>query len=237
MDNKYPLTLVFGSYKEGENLKKILPRTIDVLSRNITDFEILVIDTVAPLDNTREICAKFPQVRYINRMGGDSYGMMFRTAQAQAKKQKIAFMDADGSHNVSDLLNMYNVCDKYDVVIGSRYAEGGRSDNPLFLRIQSHILNIVFRYLLGIKAKDISNSMRIYDTNMLKSVELKANNFDILQEVLIKLQEGNKHFKMKEIPVHFYKRDKGISHRKFFPFLISFSKTFVYLFKIKWFNR
>ena len=92
MDNKYSLTLVFGSYKEGENLKKILPRTIDVLSRNITDFEILVIDTVAPLDNTREICAKFPQVRYINRMGGDSYGMMFRTAQAQAKKQKMAFI-------------------------------------------------------------------------------------------------------------------------------------------------
>ena len=78
--------------------------------------------------------------------------------------------------------------------------------------------------------------MRIYDAEKLKAVELKADNFDILQEVLIKLQACNKHFKMKEIPVHFYKRDEGMSHRKFFPFLISFSRTFIYLFKIKWFN-
>lgn len=230
------LTLVFGCYKEGENLKKILPQVVHVLNKNIIDFEILIIDTSIPLDDTKEICLNFPKIRYINRVGGNSYGAMFRTAQKEAQKQKIAFMDADGSHNIEDLIKMYNVCDKYDLIIGSRYALGGYSDNPFFLRVQSHILNFIFRYLLGIKAKDISNSMRIYDANTLKNITLKANDFDILQEVLIKLQKYNKNFTIKEIPIHFHKRDKGMSHRKFFPFLVSFIKTFIYLFKIKWFE-
>lgn len=231
------LTLVFGCYREGENLKKILPEVIEVLNKNISDFEILVIDTTTSLDNTKEICKQFPEVRYMSRTGGDNYGAMFRTAQKEAQKRKIAFMDADGSHNIKDLLKMYNVCNKYDLIIGSRYVLGGHTDNPFFLSVQSHILNIIFRYLLGIKAKDISNSMRIYDADMLKKITLKANDFDILQEVLIKLQKYNKNFQIKEVPIHFYKRDKGISHRKFFPFLISFMKTFIYLFKIKWFER
>lgn len=236
MNNKYSLTLVFGCYKEGENLKKILPETIDVLTKNIADFEILVIDTSVPLDNTKEICAKFPEVKYLNRTGGDSYGSMFRTAIKEATKQRIAFMDADGSHKITDLLKMYDVSDKYPLVIGSRYTKGGKSDNPFFLRLQSHILNIAFRYLLGIKAKDISNSMRIYDVKMLKNIELKADNFDILQEVLIKLKKSDKHFKIKEVSIHFHEREKGVSHRKFFPFLLSFSKTFICLFKIRWFD-
>ena len=86
MDNKYSLTLVFGSYKEGENLKKILPRTIYVLSKNISDFEILVIDTDPSFDDTKNICSVFEKVKYINRRGGNNYGDMFRTAQKDACK-------------------------------------------------------------------------------------------------------------------------------------------------------
>ena len=235
MSNK-SLTLALGAYKEGENLKKILPLIINTFKDKIKDFEILVIDTNPPMDDTQNICAAFKQVRYLQREGGNSYGCMFRTAVKEAKKEKIAFMDADGSHNAEDMLNMYDVCDKYDLVIGSRYANGGKSDNPFFLRFQSHVLNFIFRDLLGIKARDISNSMRIYDAALLKEITLKAKDFDILQEVLIKLQKNNKNFTIKEVPIHFYKRDKGISHREFFPFLVSFSKTFIYLFKIKWFE-
>ena len=51
----------------------------------------------------------------------------------------------------------------------------------------SHILNFVFRTFLGIKAKDISTDYRMYWTSDLKGVTLENQNYDVLQEVLLKI--------------------------------------------------
>ena len=93
----------------------------------------------------------------------------------------------------------------------------------------SKILNTTFRIFLGIKAKDISTDYRMYDTKQLKKVTLKCNNYDVLQEVLLKLRLNNKKLRIGETPISFSKRLYGESKRQLMKFIISYIKTLVYL--------
>ena len=52
-------------------------------------------------------------------------------------------------------------------------------------------LNTTFRICLGISAKDISTDYRMYHTEQLKAVSLTCSNYDVLQEVLLKIKLHN----------------------------------------------
>ena len=68
------------------------------------------------------------------------------------------------------------------------------------------MLNITYRILFGLKVKDVSDSFRIYDSSKLKEILLECNDFDIVEEILIKLKYNNKDFEAREIPISFHKR-------------------------------
>ena len=67
------ISVVIPAYLEAENLIRILPKLNGVLNSIGTVYEILVIDTMKPMDSTKEICA-VNHVKYIARKGGDMYG-------------------------------------------------------------------------------------------------------------------------------------------------------------------
>jgi dolichol-phosphate mannosyltransferase len=106
---------------------------------------------------------------------------------------------------------------------------GGKTFDAKSSIIMSKILNGVFRLFLGIKAKDISTDFRLYDTAQLKAVHLERNNYDVLQEVLLKLKLNNANYKIGEVPITFDKRVYGESKRKLIPFIISYMKTLIQL--------
>ena len=91
----------------------------------------------------------------------------------------------------------------------------------------SHILNGMFRFFLGIKAKDISTDYRMYYTEQLKNVSLSCHNYDVLQEVLLRLRlnKPDKKLKIGEVPIEFDKRIYGESKRRLIPFILSYMKT------------
>ena len=116
---------------------------------------------------------------------------------------------------------------RYDVVIGSRYVKGGRTDDAKSSIIMSHMLNFAFRVCLGISAKDISTDYRMYYTKQLKQVELTCVNYDVLQEVLLKLKLNKEDHRLRigEAPIYFQKRLYGESKRQLAKFIISYMKT------------
>ena len=91
----------------------------------------------------------------------------------------------------------------------------------------SHILNGFFRICLGIKAKDISTDYRIYRTEQLKNVELENVNYDVLQEVLLRMKQNKPDLKIGEVPISFQKRKYGESKRRLIPFIIGYMKSLV----------
>ena len=60
------VSVVLLAYKEEENLKILMPQIVDEIRKCTEDYEILVVDTAEPMDNTEGVCRTFG-ARYINQ--------------------------------------------------------------------------------------------------------------------------------------------------------------------------
>ena len=211
-------SVVLLAYKEAENLKILLPKIHEAMKSIGGPYEILVIDSAEPLDNTEEICHE-ENARYIPQES-PHYAGAFRTGIKYAAMDKIQILDADGSHNPADIPRIHALfAQGYDMVIGSRYVKGGNSNDSRSSFVMSKILNFTMRICIGVKAKDISTSYRLYDARQLKAVNLERNNYDVLQEVILRMKINNPKLKIGEVPIEFNKRMYGESKRQLLKFI------------------
>ncbi len=215
------------AYKEEENLRVLLPQIIEEVKKCGEEYEILVVDTAKPLDNTKGVCEEFG-ARYINQEE-PGFGGAFRTGIKYATMSKFLIMDSDGSHPPKKIPEIYKMFmnGKYDVVIGSRYVAGGVTNDAKSSQIMSHMLNFAFRICLGLNANDLSTDYRMYHTKALKKVNLTCENYDVLEEVLLrlKLNKKDQELHIGEVPIKFEKRMYGESKRQLVKFIISYVKT------------
>jgi len=230
------ISVVLLAYKEAENLKVLLPKIKEQVGSLGEEYEILVVDTMKPLDDTPEVC-KEQGARYVNQTTPGFAGA-FKTAITEAKMNKFLIMDSDGSHQPKYIPDIYHkFLEGYDVVIGSRYTEGGESNDAASSQVMSHMLNFAYRVVMGIWAKDLSTDFRMYHTKQLKRVlpKLQCENYDVLEEVLLLLKLNKKNHKLKvgEIPISFSKRLYGESKRQLLKFIISYLKTIFRLLGIR----
>jgi dolichol-phosphate mannosyltransferase len=228
MNKNVKLSVIIPAYQEEENLRIILPRLQKELSSFGESYELLLVDTIQDMDNTKAVCLENNAV-HINREFGNDYGDAIRTGIKKAKGEFIVFMDADGSHAPEFIKNIYRFKDNYDVVIASRYIEGGSTDNSKILVFMSLIVNMLYSLVLGIKCKDVSNSFKLYKSNQLKKLHLKCSNFDIVEEILYKLIKRNKSLKIKEVPFTFKQRMFGHTKRNLVAFIFSYVFTIIRL--------
>ena len=232
---KNGISMVLLSYKEEENLRVFLPQIKEKLQECGEPYEILVVDAMESLDNSKQVCDD-NGVRYVNQEE-EGFGGAFRTGIRYAKYRKVFIMDSDGSHNPQYIPDIYQIfmAEHADVAIGSRYTKGGVNNDSITSQIMSHILNTVYGFVLGIRAKDMSTDFRLYHTCRLKEVEpeLICRHYDVLQEVLLKLklkkQARGKKLKVVETPITFDKRLFGNSKRRLIAFIISYMKSVFYL--------
>ena len=229
------LSVVIPAYLEAENLRTLLPELTQVLRGIASDFEVLVVDTAEPMDETEGICDRWG-VRCVRREGGNAYGDAIRTGFAKAAGTYVAVMDADGSHDPKDLTRFYQEMtggEDFDLIIGSRYCKGGSTDNPLPLILMSLALNISYRLLFGLKVRDVSDSYRLYQGDQVRALHLRCDNFDIVEEILIALKYAVPDFSAKEVPIRFRKRGAGDSKRKLGRFILTYLQTMHRLLGIK----
>lgn len=223
------LTVTLLVYHEAENLKWLLPelkRVVEPLG--IDSVEYLVVDSAEPTDETPEVCRVYG-ARYVNQEE-HGYGGAYRTAIRYASEEYFLIIDADGSPDHRKIGDMYReMLSGADIVIGSRYAEGGNSDDEVSSQVMSRFLNFVFRKALGLHIRDVSNSMRIFRTEDLRRLRLVAENFEISEELMLKvnLLKG-RNAKIKEVPIQFSKRKAGNSKRSLFKFAIRLGWMLVY---------
>jgi len=226
------LSIVLPAYEEAANLEVLLPRLHAVAQTLASSHEIVVVDTDTPRDATPQVCQQH-QARYAARRGGNLYGHAIRTALQEARGRFVVLMDADGSHNPDYLPGLWQQRETADIVIASRYVTGGRTENPAVLIFLSHAVNYVFRFVLGLKCFDVSNSFRLYHGDELRKLKLKCNHFDIVEEILVKLVFARRDYVIKEVPIVFEKRKAGQTKRNLFTFAIGYIVTLVRLMKLK----
>jgi dolichol-phosphate mannosyltransferase len=218
------LSVVLPAYLEAESLRSLLPEIKAGAAALTSSYEVLVVDTRERMDDTAAVC-QINGVRHIHRRGGDQYGDAVRTGIADARGRHIFFMDADGSHSPSYFAAIWAKRDIWDIVIGSRYAKGGHTENPAILIAMSYAVNLTFRLAFNIRARDVTNSFRLYRAKVIKPLRLESNDFDIVEEVLIKASFRKPPATVGEVPVTFARRMAGESKRKLVQFALGYLTT------------
>jgi dolichol-phosphate mannosyltransferase len=216
------LSLILPAYAEADNLRRLLPELIEVLNELAPVFEVLVVDAVEPLDDTPAICQTYG-VRRIPRQGGDEYGHAIRTGIRSSSGTWVMTMDVDGSHDPAFVRELWRRRDDADIIIASRYAHGGSTDNPFLLVLFSRILNAIFARVLHVPVHDVSNSFRIYRGDRVRALELTSLHFDILEEILARLLcTPHQPATVLELPFRFRRRLLGESKRSMPVFIHAF---------------
>jgi dolichol-phosphate mannosyltransferase len=222
------LSVILPAYLEEENLRILLPRVKKVLDQLTPENEVIVVDTEKPMDGTKEACVEAGAI-YINRTGSNTYGSAIRSGVEKAQGKSIIFMDADGSHYPEFIKKLWAERENNDIVIASRYIEGGHTENSAVLVLMSKIVNWGYAFFLGLKVKDVSNSFKLYRAEYLKELTLKCDNFDVVEEILYKIIKNHKDCSIKELPFSFKQRMFGETKRNLPLFVLTYIQTLIKL--------
>jgi len=222
------LSILIPSYAESANLSFLLPEIKKTLESMEIKSEVIVIDAMVKSDSSQKVCLANDCI-YINRSNGDNYGDAIRSGLNIINGRHVLFMDADGSHSPDFIPQLYKYAYTHDVAIASRYIENGDSEDKIILKIMSRVLNFTYSLVLGIQCNDLSNSYKLYKSSQLKWLDLKCNNFDIVEEIIYKIYKANNDLKIKEVPYFFKKRVYGVTKRNLILFIATYAFTIVRL--------
>lgn len=221
------ITVALLSYLEAENIKTSFPVIRNAAESLGEPVEYIVVDTEKPLDETPNICKAYG-IRYINQIY-PHYGGALRTAFQYASMDKLFILDADGSPDPAFLRPMYDaLMSGADLVIGSRHIQNGANADTKANELMSNICNACYRLGLGMRVRDCSTSYRLYRTADVRKLLLSSENFDIMEEILLKLKlTKGKDFTVKEVPVRAIVRQSGESKRSLLKFIYSLGRTLI----------
>lgn len=214
------LTLIIPTLNEAGNIGELVRRARGVLDPLGVTYEILALDGNSTDTTCRE--AEEAGARALIHPG-KGYGAALRYGFAQAQGEYVITMDSDLSHEPEFIESLWAARETGGVVIASRYVPGGTAEMSGFRYVLSRILNSVYTFILQIPVRDMSSGFRIYHKKVLDALELKANNFDVLEEILIKLYVRG--CVMREVAFAYRPRKTGKSHAKLAQFAVDYLRT------------
>jgi dolichol-phosphate mannosyltransferase len=100
-----------------------------------------------------------------------------------------------------------------------------------FRRVLSLILNKTYGRVLSLPLRDLSSGFRMYRSSSLGTLDLQARDFDVLEEILVKIYVSGG--RIKEVPFHYRARNSGKSHAKLVRFGWAFSKTLLRMWRLR----
>jgi len=204
--------VVIPTYNEVESIGVLL----DALK--LLSLDILVIDDGSP-DGTAELC-RARGVEVISRSGKMGLGGAYRSGFAVALERgyaNVIEMDADGSHQVSDLARMMEWIGTSELLIGSRWVADGAIQNwSRFREYLSKAANTYANAVLSLGIKDTTSGLRIYNADLLKRMDIstiKSEGYCFQIEMTRRaIARGGS---IGEIPITFIERAHGVSKMSF----------------------
>jgi dolichol-phosphate mannosyltransferase len=199
------------TYNERENLERMLHALAD------KGVEVLVIDDNSP-DGTGELADRlaaeldFVSVLHRERKEGlgPAYLAGFRLVLAGGA-DLVLEMDADFSHDPADVPRLVEATHDADLVLGSRYIDGGAIANwgPL-RRLVSAGGSLYARLVLGVPVHDLTGGFKCFRRDVLEALDLDAiasRGYAFQIETTYRVLRAG--FRVVEVPIRFVDREQG----------------------------
>jgi len=203
------------TYNEKDNIVPLLRQILKVEP----GIHILNIDDNSP-DGTgkivEELSKNCPNIHIIRRPAKQGLGSAYIAGFGYALREDFGYiltMDADFSHSPEVIPDLIREMQNYDLVLGSRYIEGGgTADWGFFRRFLSKSANIFVQKLLSLGIKDYTTGFRCYSGDILRKIRLEdifSAGYAFQIEMVYKVCSAGG--RVGEYPITFTERRKGSS--------------------------
>ncbi|MDE0973733.1 MAG: polyprenol monophosphomannose synthase [Candidatus Nanopelagicales bacterium] len=201
------------------NELKALPKTLARVQSSVPSVEVLIVDDNSP-DGTGKVADEWAsdhaQIHVMHRMGKGGLGAAYLAGFAWGLQQGfdvLVEMDADGSHQPEQLPSLLAALKYSDLVLGSRWVQGGGTENWSKNRVLlSKSGNYYTRVMLGIDIKDATGGYRAFTAKALRSLNLhEVTSQGYCFQVDLAWRAAQRGLVITEVPIIFVEREVGTS--------------------------
>lgn len=164
MDRK--ISIILSTYNEAQ----VVEKTISEIFKHIENVEIILVDD-SSTDGTFEKVKKIknPNLKIYSR---NSRGLAtaFLLGLINSSGEVVGWIDSNMDSLVKQLPEMIDKLDTNDIVLLSRYVEGGEDNRSKLRSFSSRIINFSCRMFLSSNIKDYTSGIFVMNRNVLKSV-------------------------------------------------------------------
>ena len=208
MQNRIYLSVIIPAYNEEKRLPKTLEDIDRYLSRQVYNYEIIVVNDGSK-DKTAQVVqglsSKIRNFKLIDNKENRGKGFVVRQGMMEAEGEYRLFTDADNStliDQVAKLLPYFK--QEYDVVIGSRRIEGAVLDppQPFHRQLLGRMFGLLTDILVGTWGiKDTQCGFKCFSQRAVKDIfpKCRIDRFAFDPEMLIIARKLG--YKIKEVPV------------------------------------
>jgi dolichol-phosphate mannosyltransferase len=212
--------LVIPTYNEAENVERIVRAAGAELDRLLPgDYRLLVVDDNSP-DGTGRIAdalaAELDRLEVLHRPAKAGLGHAYKAGFARALEggaEQVIQMDADFSHDPRYLAELLSAAAEADLVLGSRYVEGGGvRDWGALRRLISRGGCLYARTILRTGVRDLTGGFKCIQRRVLETIDLdtvRAEGYVFQIEVTYRALLAG--FAVREVPIVFRDRTAGTS--------------------------
>ncbi len=210
-----PTWIVMPTYNEAENLDAIVRATTTELHRLAPgEYRLLIVDDASP-DGTGAIAdrlaGELPAVQVLHRPAKQGLGHAYLagfTVALDAGAELVLEMDADFSHDPAHLEAILAAAKEADVVLGSRYVDGGGvREWGLLRRLISRGGGLYARVILGVGVRDLTGGFKCIHRRVLETIDLSAVRADgYVFQIEVTYRAILAGFTVKEVPIVFRDR-------------------------------
>jgi len=154
---------------------------------------------------------KKPKIKNAKLIIPKSHGLAKAVLESigHAKGDFIVIIDGDFSHNPKDIKRLIDKLDNFDIVIGSRYVEGGTTEDKNHRRFLSYIFRNIADIILDLGIHDSMSGFSAIKKEVFDNLKLNPIGYKINMETIYKAKK--KGYKFCEVPIKFESRKKGKS--------------------------
>ena len=213
-------SIILCTYNEANYIEE----TVLALKKYIKNVEIVIVDDNSN-DGTKEIINKFisdEQIKIIFRKENKGLASAFLRGLIETTGHKVGWIDTNMSELTPKFVEMENLLNsENDIIILSRYINGGGDNRKLLRRLSSKFFNIICRLIFRQNIKDYTSSIFLMKRNVINDVSfLGYGHGEFFIEFLYNAYK--KGFKILEIPF-IQKKDQNTFDSKSAPNLLKFT--------------
>lgn len=211
--------LIFPTYDEAENIEAIVRAVLPRLAGTGRKHRVLIVDDASP-DGTGAIADRLArqhgEVEVLHRAGKEGIGPAYLAGFERALAggaELVMEMDADFSHDPADIPRLVAATEDADLVLGSRYVEGGGvTDWGLGRRAISRGGSLYARLVLGMPVHDLTGGFKCFRAEVLRRLDLAGVGTDGYGfQIEVTYRAWRAGFRVREIPIVFRDRRVGAS--------------------------